>query len=285
MTIGRKLEIGVASVLALTVAVGIAWLGSLGSLGMDRQSAAERTAQRLQIAAEMDSAGSNMLAAMRGMVLFTAAGERSQAALCRQEFDSAAGSWRKSIGDIRPLLTQDDQRRTVDRMQDRLTAWRAAIAEVERAAARGDSDAALRIASAKGYPIYRANAGDTARFRQVQDGILDAQQASAAAVSRAGWWTDFGALGLAAGAGLLTLFFVNQTSRIAQSTWERAASPAEAAAPPVEAEAIVKSVDETAFQMSLLSLNTTLEAAASRPPVATEEAGNLVRRSAPPTVE
>jgi hypothetical protein len=252
--------------LALMVAVGIAWLGSLGRLGIDRQSAAEKTARRLQIAAEMDSAGSNMLAAMRGIVLFTAAADPSQAALCRQEFDSAAGSWRTSIGDIRPLLTQDAQRRMVDRMQDRLTAWRAAIVEVERAATRGDSDAALRISSAKGYPIYRANARDTARFREVQDGILDAQQASVASVSRAGWWTDLGALGLAAGAGLLTLFFVHNTSRIAQCTWERTPSPTEAAAPAVEATATVRDGDETAFRMSLLSLNTALEAAASRPP-------------------
>ena len=216
MTIGRKFEIGVGSMLALVVAMGIAWLGRLGSLDIDQRNVAEKAARRLQIAAEMDSAGSNMLASMRGIVLFTAAGEPAEAAVSKQEFDSAAGRWRKAIGDLQPLLVQDDQKRLVDQMQDRLMAWRLVVVEVERAAARGDSEAALKIASGQGYPIYRLNARDTARFRELQDGILDAQRANAASVFRAGWWTDFGALSLAAGAGLLTLFFVRRASRTAR---------------------------------------------------------------------
>jgi len=296
MTIGRKLEIGVGLALASTVAIGIAWLGRLGSLDMDRQSAAEMAARRLRIAAEMDSAGSGMLAAMRGMVLFAAAGEPSQAALCKQEFDSAAGRWWKSAGDLRPLLLQDSERRLVDQMQDRLTAWRSAIAELERAAARGDSDAALKIASGKGYAIYRANARDTARFRQIQDAAPDAQRAGAASVIRADWWTDLGALVMAAGAGLLAFFFARRNGRIPQRAWEQAASSAEAAAPvagtasPIEVAVpqagTAQPIDETAFRTDLLSLNAALEAARSGEParglpVTADEAVNLVRRSAP----
>jgi hypothetical protein len=312
MTIGRKLEIGVRSMLAVTVVLGIAWLGRLGSLDIDRQSVAEKTARRLQIAAEMDSAGSLMLAAMRGMVLFAAAGDPSEAAVCKQEFDAAAARWRKSLGDLQPLLVQDDQRRLAGQMQERLTAWGFVIVELERATARGDSEAALEIASGKGYPIYRANARDTARFRQTQDGILDTQRASAAFVIRADWWTDLGAFCLAAGAGLLTLFFVRHTSRIAQSTWEPAAaagesaapaleaassadsaapageagSPAESSAPAVGVGGAVEGVGEIGFRRSLLSLNTALDAARSGQPArglpaAADEAGILVRRSAP----
>jgi hypothetical protein len=299
MTIGRKLEIGVGTLLALVVAIGMAWLGRLGGLDIGRQSAGEKTARRLQIAAEMDSAGSDMLAAMRGVVLFTAAGDPSQVAQSRQEFDGAAGRWLKSIAGLRPLLVQDDHRRLVDRMRDRLTAWRSVAAEVERAAARGDSDAALKIASTKGDPIYQANARDTARLREIRDGTPDSQRAGAASVSRADWWTDFGALVLAAGAGLLTLFFVRHTSRIAQCTWERTASPAETAAPAVEAgspaetaaQAVaaggaVGKAGEIAFRRDLLSLNAALEAArsgtaAKEPRVAGGGAANLVRRSAP----
>ena len=312
MTIGRKLEIGVGLVLALTVAIGSAWLGRLGSLDMDRQSVAERTARKLQIAAEMDSAGSLMLAAMRGIVLFTAAGEPSEAALSGKEFDAAAASWRKSLGDLQPLLVQDDQARLASQMQERLTAWQLAVAQIKRATARGDSDAALKIASGQGYPIYRAIARDTARLRQIQDGTLDAQRASAASVFRAGWWTDFGALGLAAAAGLLTLFFVHYTNRTPRVIWEPAAAaeesaapavqavssaesaapvveagtPAEAPAPAVADEAVVERVDEIGFRRSLLSLTTALEAArsgqaATAPASAADEAATLVRRSAP----
>jgi hypothetical protein len=171
-------------------------------------------------------------------------------------------------------------------MRDRLTAWQLAIAEVERAASRGDFEAALKIAAGQGYPIYRLNARDTARFRELQDGVLDAQRASAASVFLAGWWTDLGALGLAAGAGLLTLFFVRHTSQAPRCAPEQAVSVGETAAPAVGAGGIVERVDETTFQTGLLALNAALEAARSGPadsgrPIAADEAGNLVRRSDP----
>jgi hypothetical protein len=184
---------------------------------------------------------------------------------------------------------------------------------VERAAKRGDSDKALKIASAKGYPLYQANARDTARFRELQEGVLEARQADIASAVQADWWTDLGALGLAVAAGLLTLFFVRHTSQIAQTTGERtassteAATPAlvaglalgtaapagqtapamEAAAPAVEAGGAAGHVDEITFRSNLLSLNTALEAAgagsaATGSPGATDQAVNLVRRSAPP---
>jgi hypothetical protein len=326
MTIGRKLEIGVGAALTLVVAIGIAWLGRLGSLDTERRGAAEKTARRLQLASDMDSAGANMLAAMRGIVLFTAAGEPSQAALCKQEFESAAGRWRQSVAGLRPLLVQEGQNRLLDQMQDRLAAWHSAVAEAERAAARGDSDAALTIASGKGHSIYRTIARDTVRIREIQDGVPDTQRADAASLDSAGWWTDLGALGLAAAAGLLTLLFVRQTSQIAQGTWERtashtevaaqtleagsaietaaqvlgtapvkdfaapavgAAAPTEGAAPAAEVGGSAGRVDEIAFRMSLLSLSTALEAArpehaATERPAASDEAVNLVRRSAPP---
>lgn len=268
MTIRRKLEIGIGAALALTVAIGIAWLGRLGNLDSERQNAAEKTARRLQIAAGLDSAGSEMLAAMRGIVLFAAAGEPPQAALCKREFDAAAGRWRESMANLRPLLVQDGEKRLVDRMQDRFEAWRSAAVEVERAAARGNSDAALKIATGEGYPLYRANASDTARFRELQDGILNAQRASAASVVRAGWFTDFGALSLAAGAGLLALIFVRYNRRVPEHAPEQAvgstqaAAPAvEAAVPAVEASGAGKGVNGIAFRTNLLSLNTALEAA------------------------
>ncbi len=313
MTIGRKLEIGVGLMLVVVVAIGIAWLVTLGNWDTGVRSAAERTAQRLEIAAEMDSAGSDMLAAMRGIVLYAAAGEPPKAAMCRQEFDAAAGRWQMAIAGMRPLLAEDADKRLVSQMEGRVMAWRAVVVEVERVARRGDSDKALKIASAKGYPLYRANARDTARFRELQEGVQEAKQADTASAVQAGWWTDLGALGLAVVAGLLTLFFVRHTSQIAQTTSDRTASSTEAAtvaqgsgsntetvapevpsalvvevAPPaVEIRGGAAQVEEIAFRTSLLSLNAAL--AAARPgdaptgsPAATDQAVILVRQSAPP---
>jgi hypothetical protein len=194
-----------------------------------------------------------------------------------------------------------------------MTAWRSAVVEVERAAKRGDSDKALRIASAKGYPLYQANARDTARFRELQEGVLEARQADTASALRVGWWADLGALGMAVVAGLVTLFFVRRTSHIAQGIADRAVSPVEAATPALGAGAAMETaaqvgqtapameaatpaveareesgqVDEIAFRMSLLSLNAALEAAgvgsaATGRPAAAEQDPDLVRRSAPP---
>ena len=67
-TIGRKLTISCAAMLALMVAMGVISLKSIHDLNAELETAIQKTARRLQLGGTLETAGSNMLAGMRGIV-------------------------------------------------------------------------------------------------------------------------------------------------------------------------------------------------------------------------
>src|SRR5689334_15204656 len=210
MTVGTKLTIGCAAMLALVAGMGAMYLNSVKRLDAELETATHKTARRLQLAGEMDTAGSDMLAGMRGIIMFTYGKDPSKVEMSRRQFESAADQWQKSIVEVRPLLVRQDGLRLVDQLQQELTAWRAVIVDIEAAAAHNDPDSAVRIAVTKGLPIYQENTRDTEAFRAIQNEILDEQRARAAAIYNSSFWTAGGLLSLGVLAGILMLLLVRR---------------------------------------------------------------------------
>src|SRR4051812_21154139 len=110
-TIGKKLTIGCAAMLALMVLMSVVSLNSIGNLNTELEVATQKTARRLQLAAEIDTSGSNMLASQRGIVMFTFGKDPSSVQASKDQFDTAANEWQKSIDEVRPLIVREDGRR------------------------------------------------------------------------------------------------------------------------------------------------------------------------------
>jgi methyl-accepting chemotaxis protein/methyl-accepting chemotaxis protein-1 (serine sensor receptor) len=272
MTIGKKLTIGVGAMLAVTAVTGIASLSGIGSLNTELETATQKTARRLQIAGLMDAAGSTMLAAQRGVVLFTFAKDPSRVESAKQLFDRAASTWQKSIDEVRPLIVTDEGRRIVNQLQEQLTAWRSVIVEIEQAAAQGNADAAVRIIVDKGLPIYEANSRDTARFRELQNEILASQQANGASIFQSSRWIAIGLLGLAIGTGLLTLFVVRNTSR----TLQRAATDLRQSS-----EQLASAANQITSSSQALAQGASEQAASvEETSASTEEISTMIRKNA-----
>ncbi len=213
MTVGKKLLISSGAMLAMTVLMGIGSLSSIKSLNTELETATQKTARRLQLAGTMDTAGSDMLAGMRGVVMFSYGKNPSKVDMCRRQFDTAAATWQDAIDEVRPLIVREDGRRLVNQLQDQLTEWKSVIVEVSQAAGAGDPPGAMSIALSKGLPIYEANTRDTAAFRKIQNEILAAQRLSGSATYRFSLWTAFGLLGLTLITGGIVVAIVQNTSR------------------------------------------------------------------------
>ena len=217
MTIGRKLVISVGSLVAVMAVTGITSLNSINKLNSELEIATNITARRLELVGAIDTAGSDMLAGMRGIVMFTFGKDPEKVLMCKNQFHTAAELWQKSIDEVRPLIIREDGRRIVNQLQDQLTAWNAMIPEVEAAAAHGDPDAAARIAVTKGLPIYQANTQDSARFREIQNEILAGQRATGASIYSSSRWIALSGLGLALLSGGIILLVVRNTNRTLQA--------------------------------------------------------------------
>lgn len=220
MTVGKKLTASVALMLILALVLGVTSLNSIGKLNAQLETATDKTARRLQLGAAMDAAGSNMLAAMRGIVMFSYAKMPDKVQSSKGLFEQSADVWQKSIDAVRPLIIREDGRKCIDRLEEELRAWRNVIVAIEKEAGEGKPEAALVIAIDKGFPIYDANTRDTKVFREIQDEILGGQRADGQSLNNASRWTVIGLLVFSLLVGVGVLFIVRQTS----STLQRAAS-------------------------------------------------------------
>ena len=213
MTIGKKLVISSGSMLAVTLLLGVAALNSIGRLNTELEIATQKTARRPQLAGQMDVAGSDMLAGMRGIIMFTYGKAPAKVEMSERQFADAAVVWQKSIDEVRPLIVREDGRQLVSQLQEQLNDWNSIIQEIKRIARAGDPDGAVTIAVTKALPIYQANTRDSERFRQIQNEILAAQRASGASIYASSRWTAIGLLGLALIAGSIVLIVVRNTNR------------------------------------------------------------------------
>jgi methyl-accepting chemotaxis protein/methyl-accepting chemotaxis protein-1 (serine sensor receptor) len=207
MTIGKKLTISVGSMLFLTAVMGILWLNSIQNMD-DNLQATGKTARRLQLTGKMDVAGSDMLAGMRGIILFTYAKDASKVQTSREQFDSAASIWQKSLDEFLTLIATEEGRQIAGRLQEQLTTWRSVIGEVQQAAGRGDPDGATKISREKGLPIYDANTRDTQRLDALDDAILAKQRSAATALAAQSRWTAIAVLAFSLLTGLAVLMIV-----------------------------------------------------------------------------
>src|ERR1035438_7534281 len=103
-------------------------------------------------------------------------------------------------------------------MQDELTAWKGVIGEVENAAVRNQPDEALAIGISKGLPIYQAHARDAARFRDLQNEILNQQRAQGASVFSSSRSTTIAIVVLTLLAGVALLVVVRTSTRTLRQT-------------------------------------------------------------------
>ncbi len=216
-TIGKKLTVSCVAMLAMVIAMGVMSLSTASQLNNELEIATQKTARRLQLAGLMDAAGSDMLAGMRGIVMFSFGKELSRVEMCKRQFDSAADGWQQAIDEARPLLVTEEGRRLVGNLQQQLTQWRGVIVEVAQAAAQ-DPNAAMRVALAKGLPIYDANSRDAEAFRNLQNQILAGQRTKAASLYESSRWTGLVIFGLAMGAGAILLVVVQKSCQTLRNT-------------------------------------------------------------------
>jgi methyl-accepting chemotaxis protein/methyl-accepting chemotaxis protein-1 (serine sensor receptor) len=213
--------------LVLMVGMGLMGLSTASRLNSELETATQKTARRLQLGGTMDTAGSDMLAGMRGIVMFSFGKEPSKVDMCKRQFDSAADTWQQAVDEARPLLVTEEGRRLTTSLQQQLTEWRGVVVEVEQAVTRGDPAAAMRIAVTRGLPIYEANMRDTAAFRKLQDRILADQRSRAASLYESSRWSGLIIFGLAIAAGGILLTVVRKSCGTLRNTARELAQSSE----------------------------------------------------------
>ncbi|MDR3698567.1 MAG: methyl-accepting chemotaxis protein [Candidatus Sulfopaludibacter sp.] len=134
-----------------------AWGGLRYSSAMNDSIAntASVTVRKVELAGRINDAQSDMAAGERGSLVFAYAKDPAQEAGSERLFEQGAAVLQASLAEIRPLLITDAGRRVVGQMEELLSVWLKAHADLKRLAEAGDADGAARTLAEKTMPPYR----------------------------------------------------------------------------------------------------------------------------------
>ena len=217
-SIGTKITACCSVMLLLVSVMGLVSLSTASSINAELVDATQNTARRLQVGGIIDTAGSDMLAGMRGIVMFTYGRMPSRVQGARELFESGASSWQSAMDEVRPLLVTEEGKRLIGQLQNQLNDWNSLIVDVEKAASQNRPDEALKLAITKGLPIYEANTRDSKAFSEVQNQLLIRKRATAASLYDSARWTSIAIFGISIIAGGITLLVVRRSSALLRRT-------------------------------------------------------------------
>lgn len=183
-TIGKKLFAGYLALFGVSLVLGIASLLAISSISGMLENAINSTTKKLVYAADISEAGSDMLAAQRGVLLYKALDNPAAYEQSRRLGETALQRWRSGIDGMRPLLVTAEGKRLTNVLEQEMTGWGQAFAEMERLATAGDVPGAQRVASSQGLPRYEASRSYVKQLEIQLEKMLseDRQRASAVQV-------------------------------------------------------------------------------------------------------
>jgi len=218
MTIGRKLAISFAAMLALTLVLGVTSVNSISRLSDLLNGYAGGRAGNAGLAAEIVATGGEMFAAQRGTILFTLAKMPELANTAKQSFRDGAAQIARDLAGMRAATATPEARQMAEDIEAQAAAWMAAFGEIEQQCAAGAGEQAIKVAADRAMPAYQGLVRAAAGLKALEESRLAAESAGASGVETQARWLALLLVALAAAGGAASMWLVRQSTRAIQRT-------------------------------------------------------------------
>jgi methyl-accepting chemotaxis protein len=272
MTIGRKLTASFAAMLVLTLGLGIYSLTAISSLSDSLDTAINKTTKKIELVDAVTIARSDMLAAQRGVILYTFTKNAGGAETSKRLFEEGSGRWSASVSELRPLLVTDEGKQLTARLDTDLASWRTVFGEIQQLSDAGNPEAAAKVGLEKGVPIYEIAGKDSQRINEIHKQQLDASKQAAADTRSTSRWMALTFIGFSLALGVVVLLMVRRTS----DTLQKAAAEIREGS-----EQISSAASQVAASSQSLAQGSSEQAASlEETSASTEEISSMTRKNA-----
>jgi CHASE3 domain sensor protein len=213
MTIGTKLTIGFAALLACVLGLSYFSLSAVGSLRSQLDSTTNRTARKIDLGGVLDRNTSQMRAEVRATLLATYAKNKADLETAGKNFADLATQQEQALKEIRPLLDTESGRKGAESVESSLSAWKAAYAEIVRLCVAGRTEEALHYRTEKEAPVAKMMADGAAEILAAQKELLAASSKAALAEATSSRWAVIVCMGISLVVGALSLYVIHQVNR------------------------------------------------------------------------
>lgn len=187
-TIGAKLGISFASVLALVIVMGVASLQMSGDLSNELERAVKVVAQSQLLAGQMAAATASMEAHERGVAFALVLQQADKAEASKRGYQEAAGQLDESLKGLASLAADDSGRSQIRMLDEKASAVRSIHSEFLQLLASQQIDIALKLFDERLTPALRdMNRAATALVDQQEKQLASVGESAAARQSHARW--------------------------------------------------------------------------------------------------
>ena len=188
MTIGKKLMLSIGAMLAILLVLAGSSLYSIAALDNELDNAANKAAKKLDIAGSMAINASDMLSLERGVLVRLGMKDRAKAEGGHNLFNDHAKLVSDEVNEIRPLLSTEIGRTSVDTLAADMSSWSPLHQSLWEKGRAGELDAALKIYDQQTLPIAKDMAKVALDLRQVQRmNLAEAVEHGHSKASRSRW--------------------------------------------------------------------------------------------------
>ncbi len=214
LTIGKKLFLGVGTLVVLTFALGITALFSISSIGSRLLNIVDVTVKKQTLTHELDTYSSDMLADTRGVLVRSYMKDQATAETYNQQFVATREAMQANLDVIRPMLVRPAGRQAVEDVQETLSILGDAEQKIMQSVASGDMDSASSSYSAVMLPTLKRQKADTLLMLKIQDELVAADGSGAKVSIATSRWSSALLLGLSCLVGIAVIFVVRQINQL-----------------------------------------------------------------------
>ena len=190
MTIGKKLGIGFAAMMAGTLGLALFSLNTLRYVGDEFDTVAQVETKKLDLTASIVITTSEMLSLERGVVNRTTMSDNATAQRFHDEFAEQSRLIAKQVAELRPMLATEAGKQDADTIQRAATAWSPIDEELWKASKAKQLQVVRKILNEHSIPLAAEmqRAANATRQRE-RDRIAQAAARGHDAMGSARWIT------------------------------------------------------------------------------------------------
>jgi len=180
----RKVEHKIiACFAAILLVIGVqSWVSvhNLAAMNDNFAIAVDSTARKIRLAGDINMAVSDMIAADRGVLLYTHEKNSAQVEASKKLFADRVVLIERDIAAIKPLISGQEGTHAVEVVVRGNAAWQDIFREMERLCAAGNVEAASHLEAEKAMPLYHELDDITDQFQDMQLDSLKTEKERAA---------------------------------------------------------------------------------------------------------
>ncbi len=220
ITIGKKLFLGTGTLVACTLALGIASLLSISNIRDHLRTILDQTEKKQALTNTMYRDSADLTSSIRGILLRTSLKDAAGAESNETQFTTAAEDFQSSTQALMPLLVKPEAKEAVQEIQNDLNVMQSAHQAIMRALQSGDMTAAVAVLDNTVKPTEKHMDAGCLQVLKAQTENLASDGEGATTAAESSMWIAALLLVLSIVVGIVVVFVIRQINTVLRNSVE-----------------------------------------------------------------